>query len=197
MGIFTRTGYNKKYLLTHPWELIFHYGRDLKWAWQRATKGYCFRDLWNINDWFIELIPRMLMEFKERNYSYPENFKTPDEWSEILDNMIFCFNEANPERCSLKNEYKYDCNFEFVSSENNSNFSTLHITYPTDADKKNSDLHYQRELELYDYREEKLKEGLNLFSKYFQDLWEWEVNDQWIQKILHQYNIQGIFVLNV
>lgn len=172
MGIFTKTGYNKKYLWTHPWELIFHYGRDLKCAWQRAIKGYCFRDLWSIDHWFIELMPRMLQEFKENSHAYPAKFDTPEEWDKQLDYMIFCFKEANEETCSLKNEYEYNFDFNFIPSEENSSFSTLHITYPTESDKEKADLHYEKELELEKYREEKLQEGLKLFAKYFRNLWD-------------------------
>ena len=51
MGIFTRTGYNKKYCILHPWEVIMHKWRVIQCAWQRATKGYCSRDVWAIDDW--------------------------------------------------------------------------------------------------------------------------------------------------
>ena len=172
MAIFTKTGYKKKYLWTHPWELLFHYGRDLKCAFQRAYKGYCFRDLWNVNDWFLELMPRMLTEFKEKSYSYPCYFNDEEEWEKTLDHMIFCFKEANAETCSQKNEYDdYKVDFSFVPSGDNIT-SKLKIEYATEEDKKQSDLSYQRFLELEDYREEKLQEGLSLFTKYFNDLWD-------------------------
>ena len=41
MGIFTRTGYNKKYCILHPWKVVMHKCRDIQCAWQRAIKGYC------------------------------------------------------------------------------------------------------------------------------------------------------------
>lgn len=169
MSIFTKTGYRKKYLLTHPWELIFHYGRDLKCAWERARKGYCFRDLWNIDLWFIQLMPQMLQEFKKNMHGYPTCFETSEEWEKVLDNMIFCFNEANEETCSLQNEYDYNCDFDFIPTENN--FSELSIIYPTEKDEQNSKLYYEKECELEKYREEKLHEGLQLFAKYFHNLW--------------------------
>lgn len=169
MGIFTKTGYNKKYLWTHPWELLFHYGRDLKCAYQRAVKGYCFRDLWAIDSWFLELMPRMLTEFKSKNDGYPADMEDPKDWDKILDHMIFCFKEANEETSSLKNEFNYNCDFNFIPKDEN--ISSLEIVYPTEEDKNNADLYYQKELQLMDYREAKLSEGLELFSKHVRSLW--------------------------
>lgn len=170
MGIFTKTGYNKKYLWTHPWELIFHYGRDLKCAWQRAVKGYCYRDLWSMHDWFSELMPRMLNEFKNKNDAYPAYFNTPEEWDNEIDKMIFCFKEVNDETCSLQNEYIYNCDMNFTMDEK-TGMGTLQIIYPTEEDSIKSELSYQKELEIAKYKEEKLREGLELLSKHFYSLW--------------------------
>lgn len=169
MGIFTKTGYNKKYLLTHPYEVILHFCRDIHCAWQRATKGYCYRDLWNIDLWFIDVFPRMLKDFKDTSISYPITMKSPEEWEDLLSHMIFCFNEANEETCSLKNEKNYNFNVDFIETEDNT--KTIKITFPTEEDKKNSELYSAKDRELTKYRQEMLKEGLSLFVEHFQNLW--------------------------
>ena len=169
MSIFTKTGCCKKYLITHPWELIIHYCRDLKCAWQRAVKGYCFRDLWSIDEWFLKLMPRMLQEFKNNSYGYPAEFNNSEEWDNILNRMIYCLKEAHIDTCSIKNEFEYQCDFNFKSTGDG--YSTLETIYPTEKDKEMSELYYKKELEIEKYREEKLQEGLQLFVKYFNGLW--------------------------
>ncbi|MBR5428237.1 MAG: hypothetical protein IK118_07805, partial [Clostridia bacterium] len=49
--------------------------RDLrtrrKWAKQRAKRGFCDRDLWAIDTWFIEIMPEMLEALADRATGYP------------------------------------------------------------------------------------------------------------------------------
>ena len=169
MSIFTKINYNKKYLITHPWEIFIHYFEDISCAFQRARFGYCYKDLYNIDIWFLTIMPKMLQKFKEKSMTYP-SFLTPEEWDDILDEMIFCFNEANVETCSLKNEIDYDVSFDFIEQDNG--FHTLDIKYLTKEDKEKQQLYQKREEKLEKYRNENLKKGLNLFVKYFKLLWD-------------------------
>ena len=45
---------------------IKEFPQDIKHAYQRARKGYSFRDLWSIDDWFMEMMPNMLTDYKEK-----------------------------------------------------------------------------------------------------------------------------------
>ena len=38
---------------------------------QRATKGYCVGDLWNMDDYLLDLIPAMLKEFADKTQGFP------------------------------------------------------------------------------------------------------------------------------
>ena len=35
-------------------------------AFNRAVKGYSFRDVWDFENWFVHIIPRMIEEVKNR-----------------------------------------------------------------------------------------------------------------------------------
>lgn len=142
--LLTFPSYSKKYLLTHPWEIIANFFRDIKCAWQRANYGYCFRDIWSIDLWFVKIIPQMLYELKEKQNSYPCTMSF-EKWKATLDEMIFYFTEANEETCTQQNEIDY-C---FDSEE-----------------------WLEREKELDQYREACLQKGVTLFVKYFHDLWD-------------------------
>ena len=73
--------------------------RSLKWAWQRAIKGYCELDTYSVSDWFLNTLPDMLGEIKKNYTGYPDEL-TEDEWVRILDRMIFLLREANEDTCT-------------------------------------------------------------------------------------------------
>lgn len=82
---------------------------NVKYSWQRIIKGYCDKDLWNIDYWFMGIMPNMLRQFKETRHGSPSslgedyvnedgircNDSCHEEWDKILDEMIFLFSEMN------------------------------------------------------------------------------------------------------
>ena len=130
------------------WKL-FKKREERRFRRERAKKGYCIRDLWAMDDWFTDIIPKMLREFKEKKWCYPmlwadewyeqnkekcnkaginkdnlyiaetggnteEQEKLSEDlsqyqqktWNDILDRMIFLFEESNVDTCKKKNPYK-------------------------------------------------------------------------------------------
>ena len=108
--------------------------RSIKWAWQRATKGYCDLDTYGVGDWFLNTLPDMLESIKNNRVGFPSvlleegmnhyGLKSMDEynaaseelrdkvdaygnekWGEILSEMIFLLREANEDTCSKVNPY--------------------------------------------------------------------------------------------
>lgn len=76
----------------------------IKWALQRARNGYCDRDVCEIDTWFLDIIPRMLKEFKLNHTGYPYSLKlefgktdAPQQWNDILGTMISLFHKAQEE----------------------------------------------------------------------------------------------------
>ena len=45
--------------------------RSLKWAWQRATKGYCELDTYSIGDWLFNTLPDMCESINKKRCGYP------------------------------------------------------------------------------------------------------------------------------
>ncbi len=78
--------YSTRYYITHPWKWFKDCWINLKNAWYRAIKGYCYTDLWNINDWLLEVLPNMLQELADKHCAYPGQppFKTPEDWEDWL-----------------------------------------------------------------------------------------------------------------
>ena len=66
---------------------------SLKGKRQRFKKGYADIDLWRFNSWFLELMPRMLLEFSDRMCGCPIDMEY-DEWKDYLTEMAKHFQEA-------------------------------------------------------------------------------------------------------
>lgn len=117
---------------------------ELKMQKQRAKKGFCVEDTWSVYDWFLNTVPKILTELNKNRMGHPTDM-TDKEWGGIIDRMIFCFTEANDYTCSQTNSIDYD---------------------------KDKDKWREREIEIVNYRDKMKNEGLELFSKYFWNLWD-------------------------
>lgn len=94
-------------------------------ARERAKNGFAKSDCWDIRDWFLDLMPKMLTEMKDNLHGFPDapvytgvdtqplcledkDKENPKfiEWKEKLEKMIFLLNEMNEDTCSYKNQYE-------------------------------------------------------------------------------------------
>lgn len=170
--------------------------RNLKCCFQRITKGYCFRDIWSIDNWFLNVIPDMLDEYRDSTNGYPSSFLKNDDsdtaeerdrafekWKGILTEMTFLFREANEETCQRKNPYaeehanvlhkffeRFGFNGKWVKKKDG---TRVFIYRMSDIPKyKALDENYHRvEHELWEYREDCRKKAMSMFTEYFHELW--------------------------
>ena len=132
--------------------------QEIKWFWQRGKRGYSDRDVWEIDNWFLNIIIPMLEQLKKIKHGYPVNL-TPEQWDNILDRMIFCFKEANDSTCSMINEYEEKFILETFGN-------------PSKDNKELKQNFIKRANEIEEYQLKMEKEGFQLFSKYFHNLWD-------------------------
>jgi len=183
-----------------PWklpELIF---RNIKYSWQRITKGYCNKDLWNIDYWFMSLMPDMLQQFKNTRHGSPgilgKDYTNDDgilcndechaEWDKILEQMIFLFREMNEEACQKKNPYEAEhdrvyCEFEekygsfgerIERTGDKEPYRRLYFPNELPEYKEIEKKYFDAEKELSEYRERCKNQAFELFSKWFYALWD-------------------------
>lgn len=167
--------------------------RDLKCCVQRIKKGFCYRDIWSIDDWFLNVIPDMLDELKNTRHGTPAKFFRNDgdeddrasrEWNDILAQMAYLFREANEETCQRKNPYdeehgivlhkfveRFGINGKWVKRKDGTRVFIRHLS---DIPKyRELDENYRRvEKELCEYRYDCQKKALSMFAEYFNDLWD-------------------------
>jgi hypothetical protein len=59
---------------------------QMVWDRQRATRGWCDQDCWNIDGYITRVLAGMLAHLAEHNQAYPgcPPFETPEKWSAHL-----------------------------------------------------------------------------------------------------------------
>ena len=92
-------------------------------AKQRAKRGFCDRDVWDIGLWFGNIISPMLKQLAKNQTGYQcldekgniigcISDKTPEEdamyakrWKDAILHLAFLADEMDEDRCSMKNPY--------------------------------------------------------------------------------------------
>lgn len=112
MNVLKDFSYRPRHYITHPWKFFAQCGRNMRAAWQRITKGYCYRDAWNMDDWFLAVAPPMLRAIAD-DISYPGNdeFPTWEDWHRYLYHLAAQF-EVSQETWQHENN-PYDCTKEY------------------------------------------------------------------------------------
>lgn len=128
--------------------------KNIKWFIQRGKRGYSDRDIWSVDYYLAEIIPKMLKQLKEIQKIEKEEIPQK-RWNSYLDKIIKTFETAYK---IANNHYIYCESFEYDTEPNkkhregikNVNFLTIMT--------KNECKEYE--------------EGWRLFRKYFFKLWD-------------------------
>lgn len=179
-----------------PVEWIKRWKEDIICISQRLRYGYCYRDVWSIDWWFVTVVPNMIHDLRINSHGYPGYFAGTDEenvrkWNGILKRMEFLFREANEKTCCRKNPYedahnqaretfiqKYGMFGEKLKTkeekelEKKKGSSRIYTMSDVPEYKEISDQWLAAENELTAYRDQCMKEGMKLFTKYFWNLWD-------------------------
>ena len=175
--------------------------RSLKKEFRK--KGYTWQDVDEINRWFMRTMPKMLKEYRETTREIPimliekligeqawendndVNFKI---WTDILDEMLYLFTEADIEKCSMENKYEEELkqairNFYNENSKRKKelgkkwiehcidrcdvDFDDHEVFLSNENNKKINDLYVEEQEKIVKYTKKCQKEALEMFVKYF------------------------------
>lgn len=185
--------------------VLGRFAKDLKFCGQRIRRGYCDEDLYSICEWFLSVVPPMLEQYRRTRHGSPgilgENYENEDgilvndtcheEWSEILDRMVFLFRESDDLTCQRKNPYEDE--HMRVWDAFGERYGAFGEGLETPAEKKERErtgsrtVHFPSEVPefagveekyraeealLEQYRKECKDEAFQLFSKWFFHLWD-------------------------
>lgn len=169
--------------------------RTLKYNNQRKKRGFSDYDIFEIDTWFIKIMPEMLQELINCYIGFPciiaeEYFKkqsktyniceelseeTEEEihnyWINILKEMRQAFLNADNETTSFKNEYEDEYLEKFIENKDIKEIFNAKNENLT-KEKKELKEKYQKEYKsLEDFLNKNKKKALNMFVKYFDCLW--------------------------
>ncbi len=130
-----------------------------KCARQRARKGYCERDIYSINAWFLDIIPEMLKDLSKTRKNYPSNllaeFYEKDKDQIIGTKEEFVFGPHN------KNKDVFEEAVAWSEKRWDEILNRMAFLFSECRNMEDDD----------EQRNKYLKEGFELFVKYFDDLW--------------------------
>ena len=102
--------YNKKYLITHPWQWFRCTWRNIRDAWHRSVYGWTYGDVWDWDMWFMRVVPDMLRHMANKGSAYPGHipFETPEKWHDWLQHMAHLIETADETWQDEHNEFYRD-----------------------------------------------------------------------------------------
>lgn len=185
----------------NPVEKLSRWGRNLRYMYQRVRYGYCDRDIWMMDDWFLSVIPNMLDELNRTRHGFPSalldeqnmnqdkeaNERGDKEWDRILSEMAHCFREANDRTCTRENPYEEEWAKAFWTLSDS--YGTLGEKLRTEEEIKekkriahfpslrpaNRDLwnkYLEEAKKIQEYQRACMDQGMELFRKWVRDLWD-------------------------
>ena len=163
-----------RYKFTHPWVAIADGWRNLKAGWQRATKGYAPRDVWNTCDWFLEVFPAMLRDLANKGQSYPgiEPFEDAATWKawllKMADNLEWCREEVWEKDNEYEEEFMKQFDKDSGQWKRDEHGKLVYDHTQTEIDK----LYFARTKELSAKAHQQLQDSLSQISQNFFYLWD-------------------------
>ncbi len=185
-----------------PKEKIARYKLNIISIYKRAKYGFCDIDVWNIDDWFLSVMPAMLEQLKENLHGYPVSEEVDvhatgepgididceddgmKKWKAILEEMIFMLREADEDTCSQVNPYAKPYT-NIISDYLNTDSPLADLVIQTKPFEiaaienkehpEHTDLttkYLVEDVKLNKYRNDCKNRALELFTKWFWNLWD-------------------------
>lgn len=126
------------------------------------------KELWNLDYTVAKFVLPRLIKFKENSLGFPgyDEADTMNKWQDILQKMITAFEYIVTDDDWWVDDPRYDYS-DGIHIEIDKNKKTL---FHFRIDDWAKEIENNRDTE-QDRRNEAIKEGLELFSKYFRHLW--------------------------
>lgn len=158
-NVLTDFSWGAKHYLKHPLKFLKELGHNLKYGWQRMTRGYADCDWWDMDQWIIHVFPFMLRDIANKGYAYPggEPFETPEKWKEWLNNTADDIEKLSEEYCESQNEYHNEWMDSIYSHERDSEIRKKYVA---------------RFEELTNESQERAKKVFSEIGEHFYSLWD-------------------------
>ena len=144
----------------------------------RATKGYCYTDIWNFNTWFCGVVPPMLRYLADNGCAYSgiSEFDTPEKWHNWLHSMADTIHSFNDEELWLKTKNEYYKEWNTLWEHHQNKHPNITMTCEYDTSEEHFDLvrqlYYARAEEISKERQELINNTFKSLSMNFDALWD-------------------------
>lgn len=167
--------YNKRYLLTHPWQWFKCVRRNIRDAWRRSVYGWTYSDVWDWDSWFLHTVPDMLRYMADHGSGYPGRapFDTAEKWHDWLHEMADLLETGREDWQDEHNEYHDAYMKEIMSNWKPARIdedgTVHHITnQPSELHKK----YFARSQELAEQGEANVRRVMCALGEHFYDIWD-------------------------
>lgn len=151
-----------------PFQWFKRFFRNIKFAYQRVTKGYCDYDCYDLDSYYTAIITNTLRELAAHHYSHPFGME-PEEWTEKLNDIASKIENSSekyeeihvPSRAEWYEHYCKKPEQEGEALEN----------WNCENDKLREKMN-KEEQEYFTYRTMCKNEALDLLKEYWYDLWD-------------------------
>lgn len=163
-------GFRWRYYIRHPIQFFNRCRRNLRNAWMRVTKGWCYDDVWEMGEHLMKIIPEMLETMADKGCGYPGTgeFIEPDAWSEYLKETARLFRNASGHQNVQQNEYEDEFHYQSELKRQRKQGENLGITMSRKLDdaglNKLFKLYLKRSCEIAEWRASQKDEAMSRLS---------------------------------
>lgn len=149
---------------------IKQFFRNLKWAWQRVTRGYSDYDIFDLDYWLVRLLPQAIRTLESKLHGHPYDI-TEEEWRKYLIEMATHFENYNAEWGNPVDLPSFS--IQEIFEKNGVKLHRLGIDEVKNQDyKEKHKLWLEEEKKHNEYIKEELHKGLSMLEARFGDLWD-------------------------
>ena len=94
LNVFTMCPYSPWRYPSNWWRNIKQFFRHFKWAWQRTTKGFCDYDCFDLDHYYLVLLPVTLRHLAKYTHGYPDKYTNFENWQKQIELMAKKFEAA-------------------------------------------------------------------------------------------------------
>ena len=164
------------------WDFVTDIPREIKWFYQRGTRGWADKDTWGFDHYLSKVISGGLNHLANKSIGHPSSFSTCDYDSNIENACEICMEKNNVKECPDLLRWKEALNRlskEFSNYDNDdlsTEFYKGRETIFEDGELKNNPEITKEEWEEYLRKSKKQMDDfddvLKEFIKYYRNYWD-------------------------
>ena len=167
--------YSTRYYLLHPWKWFHHLRISIRDMFHRARYGWCYGDVWDWDNWFMNVVPSMFRYLAEHGSAYPGRlpFDTPEKWHEWLNHIADTIETGTEEWQDEHNEFYKEYMDELMDKweppvKGDDGYYHQSAPKQTPLDKN----YFQRCMELGEQAEKNIQYALGQIAEHFYQIWD-------------------------